>query len=114
MAGLVFICICVALAFVLAMYQAPIWGWAAASALLALSWTVGLFGEASLWGVLLWIPALIFGALSVPSLRRTWLIEPAFGQLKHVLPRVSDTEQQALDAGTVGSLAGRAADRAQR
>ena len=38
----------------------------------------------------------------MPSLRRSFLIAPAFRMVKGTLPRVSDTEQQALEAGTVG------------
>lgn len=40
--------------------------------------------------------------LLVPALRRRWLVAPLFRRFKAVLPRLSDTEQQALDAGTVG------------
>jgi acyl-CoA dehydrogenase len=40
--------------------------------------------------------------LSIPPLRRAALIEPVFRKVKGVLPRVSATEQEALDAGTIG------------
>lgn len=35
------------------------------------------------------------------ELRRRWLIKPLLPRLREQLPRLSDTEQQALDAGTV-------------
>jgi acyl-CoA dehydrogenase len=38
----------------------------------------------------------------VPSLRRQWLVAPAFSAIRGVMPKVSDTETQALEAGTVG------------
>ena len=133
MAELVFICICIVAAFVLAIYRAPLWAWAATAALAALAWQFGIFdgGPASALPDLLsgiaWLVAAILGALSVPAWRRQWLVAPVFGTIKQVLPKVSDTEQQALDAGTVGfdaelfsgtpdwtQAARRAADRAQR
>lgn len=42
--------------------------------------------------------ALIF----LPALRRRWLVAPLFRRFRRVLPRLSETEQQALEAGTVG------------
>ncbi len=45
---------------------------------------------------------MVLAALSVPSLRRRFVVEPTFRMVKGILPKVSDTEQQALDAGTVG------------
>ena len=108
MAELVFICICIVAAFVLAIYRAPLWAWATTAALAALTWQFGIFdgGPASALPDLLsgiaWLVAAILGALSVPAWRRQWLVAPVFGTIKQVLPRVSDTEQQALDAGTIG------------
>ncbi len=40
--------------------------------------------------------------MAMPALRRMLLVEPAFAMVKKILPKVSDTEQQALDAGTIG------------
>ncbi len=108
MAELLFICICVAAVFVLAMYRAPSWAWAAVAAVAALVWQVGLVDSSSdasgpgLLSIILWLPAVILGLISVPSLRRSWIVEPVFRTIRQVLPKVSDTEQQALDAGTIG------------
>lgn len=108
MAELLFICICVAAVFVLAMYRAASWAWAAVAAVAALVWQVGLFDGGSdasgpgLLSIILWLPAVILGLISVPSLRRSWIVEPVFRTIRQVLPKVSDTEQQALDAGTIG------------
>lgn len=51
--------------------------------------------------VLIPVAALI-ALVAVPAWRRRWLVSPLFHRFKTVLPRLSDTEQQALDAGTVG------------
>jgi acyl-CoA dehydrogenase len=40
--------------------------------------------------------------LSVKAIRKPVLITPIYGAVKSILPRVSRTEQEALDAGTVG------------
>ena len=40
--------------------------------------------------------------LSIPSVRRSLIIAPVFAQIRKILPKVSDTEAQALEAGTVG------------
>ena len=53
-------------------------------------------------GVLAWIPVVVLVGLSLPAIRRAALIGPVFRTLKSVLPRVSATEQEALDAGTIG------------
>ena len=41
-------------------------------------------------------------ALAVPAWRRRYVIAPAYAALKDVVPSVSDTEREALEAGTVG------------
>src|SRR5688572_17489915 len=107
MAEVAFVCIVVIVAFVLAMRRAPLWAWALAAAIAALAWQSGVLeGDVSRpgtgWALLAWIPAIVLGLLSVPSLRRTWVVAPTFRVIKTTLPKVSDTEQQALDAGTIG------------
>ncbi|HET7549070.1 MAG TPA: acyl-CoA dehydrogenase [Usitatibacter sp.] len=50
----------------------------------------------------LWIAVALFAALSVVKpLRRTVVTRPIFGLYKRILPQVSQTEQEALDAGSV-------------
>ena len=53
-------------------------------------------------GLLAWLPVFALGALAVPQVRRKAIVEPAYGMVRGILPKVSDTEAQALDAGTVG------------
>ncbi|HZY49060.1 MAG TPA: acyl-CoA dehydrogenase [Devosia sp.] len=96
--------------FVLAMRRAPLWQWAVGALVLGiltrLGWTAdgatfGIFTDITGW-VLALLPAVILGLLSVTAIRRPVLAAPAYRLVKSILPRVSRTEQEALDAGTVG------------
>ena len=108
MATLVFLVVLLAGAMALAMYRASGRSWALALAAAAFAWQSGLvhgqlhFPSPGILGLLAWLVPLALAALTVDGIRRRLLIEPAFKLVKGILPRVSDTEQQALDAGTVG------------
>ena len=108
MTELIFFAAIAAAAMALAMHRAPMWLWAAVGAVALVIFQSGaLYGSYAtpsphLFGMLAWVPVLALGLLSVPPIRRSVLIEPAFRMVKGILPKVSDTEQQALDAGTVG------------
>jgi acyl-CoA dehydrogenase len=108
MAALSYFLVLLAGAIALGMYRASGLQWAGAIAAAAFAWQSGLaWGELHLpapgfLGLLAWIPALLLAALSRERIRRRLFIEPAFRIVKGTLPKVSDTEQQALDAGTVG------------
>lgn len=92
---------------VLAYFRAPLLRWGlfliSVGALGRIS-TEGGFGiRTDLPGwVLALLPGLIISALAVPVIRRIAIVRPAFRFVKKLLPRVSPTEQEALDAGTVG------------
>ena len=86
----------------LGMYKSPLWLWAAGLAVAALLWQSPIHGSTGLFGFLLWLFAIAFAALSIPQVRRSMLIAPAFKLVRGTLPKVSDTEAQALEAGTVG------------
>jgi len=103
MVELLFCLALVAVTLALGMYKTPLWGWAVALAAAALLWqSHPVHGSASLFGWLLWIFAGGFALLAVPSLRRDYLSARILKFVKGTLPKVSDTEQQALDAGTIG------------
>lgn len=92
---------------VLAMRRAPLWQWALAAlvigALTRISTDNGLWLMTDGLGwVFALLPAAILGLLSLVPLRKAVLSGPAYGIVKSILPRVSRTEQEALDAGTVG------------
>ncbi len=108
MATLVFLLLIAATVIVLGMQRAPLWMWAAAVGLLTITGRSGLLSggppEPSTWlGMLLaWTPFAILAVLSFQPLRRKLVVEPVYGMVQTILPKVSDTEAQALDAGTVG------------
>ncbi len=74
------------------------------STLAIAAWLVGLTAAGTtLWAVIpLW---LILGAigvvLNVPQLRRRWISDPVFSLFRTVLPTMSATEREALEAGSV-------------
>jgi acyl-CoA dehydrogenase len=94
-------------ALVLSMRRAPLWQWALAALVIGALSRVSI--ENGLWlmvdplgWVLALLPAAILGLLTLPPLRRLVLTGPAYNMVKSILPRVSRTEQEALDAGTIG------------
>jgi acyl-CoA dehydrogenase len=108
MVEILFLGLCLAIAFALAMRRAPLWAYALLLFGATFSWHTGLvhgeydedgFGFGS---ILAYLPAIGLGLLSIPLVRRSVFVEPAYGMVKKILPKVSDTEQQALDAGTIG------------
>jgi acyl-CoA dehydrogenase len=92
---------------VLAVRQAPLWQWAVATlvfgALTLLRPDEGLaFSSSALLWLIALLPGLVLLALSVPAIRQAAVTGPAYKMVKAILPRISRTEQEALDAGTVG------------
>ncbi len=87
----------------LGMYKPPLWGWAVALALAALVWqSDAVHGQTGLFGAIVWMFAAGFALLSIPAIRRDQVSARVMKFVKGTLPKVSDTEQQALDAGTIG------------
>lgn len=92
---------------VLAMRRAPLWQWAVAALVVGLLTRIstdnGLWLMTDTLGwVLALLPAVILGLLALTPIRKLVLSGPAYGVVKSILPRVSRTEQEALDAGTIG------------
>ncbi|MEM9840303.1 MAG: acyl-CoA dehydrogenase family protein, partial [Pseudomonadota bacterium] len=85
----------------LAMFRAPLIAWAGGAAVIALA-AFGFAPQAGFGTFLAFLPALVLAALSVPAVRLAVLTKPVFGVVKSILPPVSSTEKEALDAGTVG------------
>jgi acyl-CoA dehydrogenase len=98
----------IAVAIVLGMMRAAPWQWAVGTGLVTLAWQCGFFhGDAhfphvGFLGFLTWLALVALGSLSLADVRRRAVVQPAFKLVRGILPKVSDTEQQALDAGTVG------------
>jgi len=101
MVGIILI-ISLAAFLLLAYHKTPVWLWAA----IALLTGMGLLLATQASGTLAWIfalaPASILFLFSIPIFRRLILTGPMFGMIKKILPNISSTEQEALDAGTVG------------
>ncbi len=93
---------------VLAVRQSPLWHWGAVALALGLLSRVGFTAEGlrvatDLTGLALaLLPGVVLLLLSVASIRKALVTGPAYGMVKKILPRVSRTEQEALDAGTIG------------
>lgn len=82
----------------LAYWRAPLWGWGVG--LIVLGGLFSALAGANLIAAL--VPGVIVLALSVPAIRIALITGPAYKTVKAILPKVSRTEQEALDAGTVG------------
>src|SRR5690606_32888983 len=91
----------------LAVRESPLWQWGVA--LLALGALSGLdfVGAGAVYG-LGWFGWTLSGLgallliLAIKPIRMIVPTRPVYGAVRSILPRVSRTEQEALDAGTVG------------
>jgi acyl-CoA dehydrogenase len=108
MAEVIFALVCLAVVLGLAMRRASLTTWAIAVALVTLSAQLGLNNGTLHWPVFPWwsllgwfIAGLLFAA-SFPELKRQYITLPAYRALKGAMPVISDTEREALEAGTVG------------
>jgi len=91
----------------LAMRESPLWQWGAAFVLIGAASGLDFTQTGAIYGLgwFSWV-LIVFGAvllaLSVKPIRMAVLTRPIYGAVKSILPKVSRTEQEALDAGTVG------------
>ena len=103
---LLFALIAIVTIAVLAMRGAPLWQWAVAALVIGLLTRIPFTGGSfagDLPGLIeVFLPGIVLALLSVADIRRAVVSGPAYGFVKSILPRVSRTEQEALDAGTVG------------
>jgi acyl-CoA dehydrogenase len=108
MFGILLALLTLAAIFALAIRREPLWTWAVLAALLTLAIKLGLFAGTlhapsfTASALLGWLPAILLGLLSWRPVRRLAVTRPAFGMVKRILPPVSKTEQEAIDAGTIG------------
>jgi acyl-CoA dehydrogenase len=99
-AELIFAALSVAAVFALAMNRASLRSWAIAAAIFTLVLQIGL--GFPLWTFLGWIAAGLLFAASLPDIKRKYITLPAYGALKDAMPSISQTEREALEAGTIG------------
>jgi acyl-CoA dehydrogenase len=107
MSALIFLIVCLGAMTILALRQAPLPIWAATAGALALLAQYGVPGfepVVSFWGGawIGWALAVVLAALCVDDIRRRLVVARAYSALKNIMPRVSDTEREALEAGTIG------------
>jgi acyl-CoA dehydrogenase len=104
--AVVFILLCLGAVIALAMWRAPLWAWAVLAAVVTFSiqvgWAFGPMGGLSFTKVLAWLPVIALAVIAYRPIRRQYVITPAFRMVKKILPPVSATEREALEAGTVG------------
>ncbi len=88
----------------LAIIEVPLMLWALAALVYVVVAQLLVLGGVAFSGLALlaYVPAVIMAVLAIPAIRRAVLTAPIYGAVKKILPKVSSTEQEALDAGTVG------------
>jgi acyl-CoA dehydrogenase len=108
LAELIFVFLSIAAFFALAMNRASLRAWALAVAVFTLSLQMGLGHGAfhapgfPIWALFGWIVAGLLFAASFSELKRKYITLPAFRALKGAMPKISQTEREALEAGTIG------------
>jgi acyl-CoA dehydrogenase len=114
MGGWVWVVAALAVAWALAYWNASLWIWTAAAAL-GLAAVSSLAGMGETAAALAWVIFVVVAAvLNVSPIRRAVITRPVFRWFRSALPQVSQTEQEALDAGTVAQAPVRAQARADR
>ena len=109
MAEFIFALVSLAALFALAMNRAALRAWALAAAIFTLSAQMGLGARPSALARLPCSgrcsaglsPGVLFAA-SFPEIKRKYIALPAYRALKGAMPTISETEREALQAGTVG------------
>src|SRR5687768_16031122 len=79
--------------FVLGFFGLPLWAWTLAAAALLF----GITTNAVAWAVF----AVVAAILNIPVLRRTLITDRILATYRRILPDMSQTEKEAIDAGTV-------------
>ncbi|HET9817954.1 MAG TPA: acyl-CoA dehydrogenase [Rhodanobacteraceae bacterium] len=85
-----------------AYFRTRLWAWTLATIVTILVVGVGLQALTPMWVLLGIFAVLVALPLNATPLRRALFAAPLLALLKRVLPKISETEQVALDAGTVG------------
>ncbi len=95
--------ICVAIVgLACAYFRARLWLWSLLTIATILAVGFGLHALVPMWVLLGIFVVLVAIPLNVKPLRRALFAAPVLKLFKRVLPKISETEQVALDAGTVG------------
>jgi acyl-CoA dehydrogenase len=98
---LVFAICTVVVLLALAFFRAPIFVWTAAVGVMGATWATVLAFSAGTNAVLFAVFAAVAALLNLPMLRRRLLSDPILAIYRRILPDMSQTEREAIDAGTV-------------
>jgi len=99
----IIILICAAIVGIACAYfRSRLWQWTLAIVVTILVVGFGLQAFTPMWVLLGLFVVLVALPFNLTPLRRALFAAPLLNLFKHVLPRISETEQVALDAGTVG------------
>lgn len=108
MAEFVFAGLTLAALFALAMNRAPLWLWALFAAIFTFTAQMGLvhghlhWPAFPWWSFIGWLAAAALFMASFPEIKRNYITLPSYRALKDAMPTISETEREALQAGTVG------------
>ncbi|TAN08487.1 MAG: acyl-CoA dehydrogenase [Rhodanobacteraceae bacterium] len=95
--------VCVAIAgLACAYFRVRLWHWSLATIITILAVGLGFHALTPMWVLLGIFVVLVALPLNVRPIRRALFAAPVLKLFKKVLPKISATEQVALDAGTVG------------
>ena len=100
MAMMIFVAV-LATIMLLAFFRANIWSWLVALIVIVPVVSIQSKLDADVFQVVIIVLALFVALLGVPVLRRLLVSRVVLGIFRGILPQVSQTEQEALDAGTV-------------
>ncbi|MFT5285670.1 MAG: acyl-CoA dehydrogenase [Planctomycetota bacterium] len=89
-----------ALAGILLYFERPYWAWAAPLTLL-FGWWYSQSGSTTAFTIFGTLAAIVIVVGGVPMLRRSFVSKPLMPLVAKMLPSMSATEREALDAGTV-------------
>jgi acyl-CoA dehydrogenase len=98
---LVFAICTVVVLLALAFFRAPIFVWTAGVGVMGATWATVLEFSAGTNAVLFAVFAAVAALLNLPVLRRRLLSDPVLAIYRRILPDMSQTEREAIDAGTV-------------
>jgi acyl-CoA dehydrogenase len=108
MAELIYAGLALAALFALSMHRAPLWLWALQFAIFTFTAQMGVvhghlhWPMFPWWSFLGWLAAALLFMASFPELKRKYITLPAYRALKGAMPSISETEREALQAGTIG------------
>ena len=85
----------------LAYFQAPLLVWTALAGALLAAWATAFEFGAAANAIFATAFVVVAAILNVPALRRRLVSDPVLAVYRRILPDMSQTEKEAIDAGTV-------------